>query len=105
MAYEGPERRVYKVSATRNSESHVRPGVCVAVRDRGTGEWASKHFALQRRIVGSIRFFDSGAERDRRPAIGEAMYFADLGPDLLTSSIGAIEPPAREIVGEYAPGD
>jgi hypothetical protein len=46
MSYEGPERRIHSVFLTRNREYHVRQGICVAVRDRKTGAWISKHKAI-----------------------------------------------------------
>lgn len=46
MSYEGPDRRVHHVFLTRNREYHVRKGICVAVRDRKTGAWISKHEAI-----------------------------------------------------------
>ena len=33
MGYQGPDRRIHRVFVTRNTEYHVRAGVCVAVRD------------------------------------------------------------------------
>ena len=44
-AYDGPERRIHKVYVTRNTEYHVRAGLCVAVRPR-KGEWVTDHHAL-----------------------------------------------------------
>ena len=104
MAYEGPDRRIHKVFVTRNSEYHVRRRVCVGVRDRETGAWVSEHFALERPIVGSIRFFENGSMSASAglPGIGESMYFEDLGNDLVTSSVVSVERPAPEIVEEYA---
>ena len=36
--YRGTERRRHRVYMTRNTEYHFRDGVCVAVRDRRTGD-------------------------------------------------------------------
>jgi hypothetical protein len=104
MAYEGPERRIHKVFVTRNSEYHVRERVCVGVKDRASREWLRRHFALERVVIGSIRFFESGAMKATPglPGIGESMYFEDLGRDLVTSSVVAVERPESEIVKEYA---
>src|SRR6187549_387121 len=44
--YEGTERRRHRVYMTRNTEYHFRDGVCVAVRDRRTGDWLPGHLAL-----------------------------------------------------------
>ena len=37
MRYSGADRRVHQVFVTRNTEYHVRSGLCVGVRDRRTG--------------------------------------------------------------------
>lgn len=106
MAYEGTERRIHKVFITRNTEYHVRKETCVGVRDRESGEWLRTHFALQRPVVGAIKFFDSGAmtASPGLPRVGESMYFEDVGRDLVTSSVVSVERPKPEVVAEY-PGD
>lgn len=103
MPYEGPERRIHKVFVTRNTEYHVRAQTCVAVRDRETGAWLRTHFAVDRPVIGAIRYDGSGTMRAAPglPEVGESMYFEDLGRDLLTSSVIAVERPARELVSEY----
>jgi hypothetical protein len=91
------------VFVTRNTEYHVREQHCVAVRDRETGAWLRTHFAVDRPVIGAIHFDGSGTMRAAPglPAVGESMYFEDLGRDLLTSSVIAVERPARELVREY----
>lgn len=103
MTYEGPERRIHKVFVTRNSEYHVRREVCVGVRDRETGAWLRQHFAVARPVIGSIRFFESGAMRAAPglPDVGESMYFEDLGRDLVTSAVLSVERPAADVIAEY----
>jgi hypothetical protein len=104
MAYAGLERRIHKVFVTRNSEYHVRQKTCVGVRDRESGEWLRTHFAVARPVVGSIKFFESGAmsATPGLPGVGESMYFEDLGRDLVTSSVIAVERPSPELLAEYA---
>lgn len=99
MAYEGPERRIHKVFVTRNTEYYVREQLCVAVRDRSTGKWVTGHFAVDRAIMGAIRYLDSGAlsAAPGLPQVGESMYFEELGGDLVTSAVVAVERPAREL--------
>jgi hypothetical protein len=99
MAYEGPERRIHKVFVTRNTEYYVREQRCVAVRDRSTGEWVKDHFAIDRAIVGVIRYLDSGElfAAAGLPQVGESMYFEEVGRDLVTSAVVAVERPAREL--------
>lgn len=103
MAYDGPERRVRRVYVTRNTEYHVQHQRCVGVRDRETGEWLSEHFAHDRPVSGSIRFFESGALSASTgvPRPGESLYFEDAGHDLVTSAVISVERPTREIVSEY----
>ena len=104
MAYKGPDRRIHKVFVTRNSEYHVRQQTCIGVRDRETGQWLRTHFAVERPVVGAIKFFESGAinATPGLPNVGESMYFEDLGRDLVTSSVVAVERPQPEIVAQYA---
>lgn len=103
MSYDGPERRIHKVFVTRNTEYHVRQGTCVGVRDRETGAWIQRHFAVQRPVTGSIRFFENGAltASPGLPHVGESMYFEDVGRDMVTSSIVSVERPRRDIVEQY----
>jgi hypothetical protein len=100
MAYEGPERRIHKVFVTRNTEYYVRAQRCVAVRDRSTGEWRRDHFAVDRAIMGAIRYLDSGElfASARLPQVGESMYFEELAGDLVTSAVVAVERPARALL-------
>ena len=88
---------------TRNTEYHVRRERCVGVRDRQSGEWMQRHFALNLPVAGAIRFFDSGAmaASPGLPNVGESMYFEDVGRDMVTSSIVSVERPRRDVVEEY----
>ena len=101
-AYQGNERRRHRVFVTRNTEYHFRDGRCVAVRDRRTGEWLPGHLALRREVFGSIRFFTNGAmlPSPGEPRIGEAIFFAAGGRDLITSPLQAVERPGRETVAD-----
>ena len=103
MGYAGPERRIHRVFVTRNTEYHVKRGTCVGVRDRETGAWMHKHFAVEQSVMGSIRFFDQGGmtATPGLPRVGESMYFEADGRDLVTSSVVSVERPRREIVAQY----
>ena len=54
MPYDGANRRVHTCFVTRHREYHIRSGVCVAVRDRGTSAWISGHSALGMRLMAAI---------------------------------------------------
>jgi hypothetical protein len=101
--YAGPERRLHQTFVTRNTEYHFRGGVCVAVRDRRDGKWLPEHHALGRNVSGAVRFNEVGDAYPtlKEPTIGDAMFFAIGGPDVITSCLTAIERPARTVVMKY----
>ena len=101
--FRGTERRRHRVFMTRNTEYHFRDGTCVAVRDRRTGEWLPGHLALRRQLFGSIRFFMNGSilPNPGEPKVGEALFFASGGRDLITSPLESVERPAKELVQDY----
>jgi hypothetical protein len=97
------ERRIHKVFVTRNTEYHLRRDVCVAVRDRRSGEWLRGHLALRQRVHGGLRFTRSGGILPNLglPSVGESIFFHADGRDLLTSPVLDIERPAKKIVTDY----
>lgn len=101
--YEGQERRRHRVYVTRNTEYHFKDGRCVAVRDRTTGQWLVSHVALSRPISGSVRFNIDGDAYPtlEAPGIGDALFFATDGPDVVTSSLTAVDRPPKHVVGQY----
>ena len=101
--YGRPERRRHRVYVTRNTEYHFRDGFCVAVRDRRTGDFLHGHLALHRRVQGGLKFFDTGGMRpnDGEPCVGESLYFASEGRDLVTSALESVQRPTRDVVGAY----
>ena len=102
-AYGGPERRRHRVLVTRNTEYHFRDDVCIAVRDRRTGEFLNGHLALCHTIQGGIRFFPNGAivPNAGEPHPGESIYFANGERDLITSPLERVERPSRELTQAY----
>jgi hypothetical protein len=76
----------------------------VGVRDRETGMWLQKHFALNLPVAGAIRFFDTGAMHANPglPQVGESIYFEAAGRDLVTSSVVSVERPAADTVATYS---
>jgi hypothetical protein len=103
QSFTGRDRRRHRVYVTRNTEYHFRDGFCVAVRDRRTGEFLHGHLALRRRIHGGLKFYLNGAivPNPGEPQVGEALYFASDGRDLVTSPLEAVERPSREMVEAY----
>lgn len=103
MDYQGPDRRVHRVFVTRNTEYHVRRRTCVGVLDRDSGRWLSNHFAIDRAVAGSIRFFDRGgmSASPGLPRVGDSLYFEADGRDLLTSSVVSVERPSADQVSDY----
>ena len=101
--YDGPERRRHRVFVTRNTEYHFRDDVCVAVRDRRTGEFLNGHLALCRTVQGGIKFFPNGAivPNAGEPRPGESIYFASGERDLITSPLERVERPSRELTKAY----
>ncbi|MET0594415.1 MAG: hypothetical protein ABW133_17060 [Polyangiaceae bacterium] len=101
--FKGIERRRHRMYLTRNTEYHFRDGVCVAVRDRRTGDWLPGHLALRRQLFGGLRFFMNGAllPNPGEPEVGEALFFGEGGRDLITSPLQGVARPTRETVAEY----
>lgn len=97
------ERRVHRVFVTRNTEYHVRRDVCVAVKDRRSGEWLRAHLALRQRVQGGIKFTRHGgiAANLEGANVGESLFFSAEGRDLVTSPILAVERPEKQIVTNY----
>jgi hypothetical protein len=101
--YNGNERRVHRVYVTRNTEYHVRKGICVAVRDRNSGRWINGHAAITKKLEGSLKFHGHGGYSPHfgDPGVGDAIYFNDGDRDLITSRLEKIERPERATVALY----
>jgi hypothetical protein len=100
MSYSGPERRIHRVLVTRNTEYHMRRDQCVAVRNRHTGGWVTRHIALSRRVAGTLVFQNGGVRPTLDlPEVGACICFD--GEALVTSPLVAIERPERELVAGY----
>lgn len=98
--YVGVERRRHRTYVTRNTEYHFRDSVCVAVRDRASREWLADHVALKRSVSGSIKFLPGGAVRPTlgQPVLGESLFFASGGRDLVTSPLIEVTRPEMSVV-------
>ena len=97
------ERRIHTVYVTRNTEYHMRRDICVAVRDRKSGQWLRGHQAVASRVRGALKFSIKGAiaPNPGKPREGECLYFSEAGRDLVTSTIVSVQRPARDIVSAY----
>jgi hypothetical protein len=102
-AYFGPERRQHHMFVTKNTEYHFRGDLCVGVRDRRSGEWLSNHRALSRRLSGGVHFHENGCAVPvpDAPGVGEALYFAEGGSELITSAVCDVDRPSRDAVSQY----
>ncbi len=101
--YAGPDRRRHRIFVTRNTEYHFRDEVCVAVRDRKTESWLPSHLALFRRLSGGVRFMKNGTAlpSNEAPQVGEALYFAEEGRELITSILCGVARPPKRLVEAY----
>ena len=95
MEPRGEERRRHRVYMTRSTEYHFRDGTCIAVRDRRTGDWLPGHLALRRRLNGSL------LPNPGEPRVGEALFFASGGRDLITSPLESVGRPPKDLVVRY----
>lgn len=97
------ERRKHKLYVTRNTEYHFRDERCVAVRDRRTQKWLPSHLACGRILSGSIRFHENGAAVpvSGEPWVGEALYFATGGRELVTSALCEVGRPEKSQLKHY----
>jgi len=103
--YTGPERRKNRVFVTKNTEYHFQGDQCVAVRDRRSSKWLWSHLAMGRRLSGGVHFHKNGTAVPvaKAPQIGQALYFAYEGRELITSAVCSLERPSRDLVANYAP--
>jgi len=101
--YSGPERRRRTVYFTRNTEYHFLDDVCVAVRRRDTGQWRMAHVALQRTLSGCVRFSATGDVQPKPdpPELGDALFFATEGADVITSVLTAVGRPLPQTISAY----
>lgn len=88
---------------TRNTEYHLRDGVCIAVRDRRTDCWLDGHLAIGRALSGGVRVLANGTTIPvpAAPQVGEALYFSADGRELITSVLCSVERPPLELAEAY----
>jgi hypothetical protein len=100
MTYNGPERRHHKVFVTQNTEYFLKDGVCVAVRDRGTGNWKTRHRAMGSTLMCGITITPAGTWQVNfgNAGVGEKLCFAN---DLVTTAVEDVARPTRSTVDSY----
>ena len=108
MGYQGHERRRHKVYITRNTEYHVRDGICVAVRDRRSRSFRGAHVALNLKLEGGVRMYSNGAliPNSDNPEVGDAIFFTMKGADgeprqIVTSRLEKVDRPPKTDVALY----
>jgi hypothetical protein len=96
------------VYVTQNHEYHCKDGVCVAVREPGSGAFLSKHPVVGKRVTGALVLNGSGGIASISPPAeaspGQRIHFAvdaDDHGDVLTSSLKSIDRPPRDVVAQY----
>ena len=106
--YQGSDRRRHRVYVTRNTEYHIRDGICVAVRDRKSRSFRAAHIALNLRMEGGVRIYANGAliPNVENPAEGDAIFFTHVGPEgdmkqIVTSRVEKVDRPVKTIVALY----
>ncbi len=100
VRYAGEDRRRHKVFITRNTEYHVRSGVVVGVRARGSRDWMRCHKALTMRVEGHVEP-EAMVPHMGPPKPGQRLFLATEDNDVVTSAIVAIVRPPRSLVNEY----
>jgi hypothetical protein len=101
MQYTGPERRLYKILVTKNTEYHMRGEECIAVRDSKSGVWRKQHVAVGSKLVGSIGSDTAGTYRlteGPRAMVGARLCFSS---DLLTTPVLSVRRPTTDTVVTY----
>jgi len=102
--YVGVDRRRHKVYVTHNTEYHTRDGICLAVRDRRTGQWDASHRALGHKMCGALHTPRSATELPYNdvPQPGDQVVF-DNGKQhhVITSELERVTRPPREMVARY----
>lgn len=101
--YAGPERRRRKVYLTRNTEYHFLDDVCVAVRQRDSGQWRMAHVALQLELAGSLSLSAHGEVQPKElpPSVGDSLFFSSEGVDVITSPLTDVTRPLPKTIADY----
>jgi len=99
--YSGPDRRKRRMYVTHNTEYHLHDGVCVAVRDKHTGEFDREHLALGHKLEGALVQGQGIAGFHAQPDIGDSMLFQAGKREVITSAVERVTRPPRQLVASY----
>lgn len=98
--YTGEDRRHHKVYITKNTEYHIRSGMVVAVRPRGSKQWLRRHKALSMKLEGHLEV-GTIIPHPGAPRPGQRLFLAVEDDDVVTSPVVAVVRPPRNTVLEY----
>ena len=93
------ERRRHRALVTRNSEYHLRDGICVGVKERQSGRFCDRHPAIGMRLV--LVSATEGHTDPSSPVGGRAYFLDDTQRNLLTSTVETVVRPPREALARY----
>lgn len=88
------------VFATHNTEYHLRGALCVAIRDRRTGEWLVEHEALGAKVTCMLaRYGGQWRRHVLSPRTGSVLWFESV--QVTTSAIRVCRPAADHETQQY----
>lgn len=88
------------VFATQNTEYHLRGALCVAIRDRRSGEWLTEHEALGAEVTCMLaRVGGQWRRHVLSPRTGSALWFSRV--QVTTSTIRTCRPATEHEIAQY----
>jgi hypothetical protein len=94
-----------RVYVTHNTEYHMRGNICIAVRDRKTGQFVDGHSAIGHRVAGSLHSANDGLPpMTPEPHVGDPMLFDQGMRGLITSPLERVTNPPAEVVAHSPSG-
>ena len=81
----------YRVFLTKNSEYHVRSGICLSVRDRRTGAWFAEHEAIGLPLSDVYADGRDDVRVAAMPVVGEPLSFQLQDRIFETSPVLSVE--------------
>jgi hypothetical protein len=103
-AAEQPERRHNRVFVTRNTEYYCRDAICMAVRDRKTGEWIRNHPAINAPVASGLYVDKDSLPHLRTPDLGKPLiFYTKASRKVITTPVQGIGRPEKDVVMAYPP--